>query len=84
MLKLLPVAVAAIMLWSTAAHATASWGVTIHNCVPQKIDDKYDPDPADRVEIIASTDELPSPRLNYMTVVHHMRNGVTHIRSDQY
>ena len=50
--------------------------LTISKCQPSAIDNKYDPNPAVRVDITFDTKGF--------AVVHHMANGVTYIRSEQY
>jgi hypothetical protein len=50
--------------------------VTISRCQPTAIDNKYDPNPAVRVDIAVDSKSF--------TVAHHMANGATYIRSEQY
>jgi hypothetical protein len=50
--------------------------VTISKCQPSAVDNKHDPNPAVRVDIAVDN--------NGFTVAHHMANGVTYIRGEQY
>ena len=50
--------------------------VTISRCQPSTVDHKYDPNPAVRVDITFDTKGF--------TVAHHMANGVTYVRAEQY
>jgi hypothetical protein len=50
--------------------------VTISKCQPSAVDNKYDPNPAVRVDIAVDNKGF--------TVAHHMANGVTYIRGEQY
>jgi hypothetical protein len=50
--------------------------VTISKCQPSPVDNKYDPNHAVRVDIAVGTKGF--------TVAHHMANGVTYIRGEQY
>ena len=50
--------------------------VTISRCQPSTVDHKYDPNPAVRVDITFDTKGF--------TVAHHMANGVTYVRGEQY
>jgi hypothetical protein len=50
--------------------------VTISRCRPSAVDNKYDQNPAVRVDIAVDTKGF--------TVAHHMANGVTYVRGEQY
>jgi hypothetical protein len=50
--------------------------LTISKCQPSALDNKYDRNPAVRVDITFDTKGF--------TVVHHMANGDTYIRGEQY
>jgi hypothetical protein len=50
--------------------------VTISKCQPSTVDNKHDPNPAVRVDIAVDN--------RGFTVAHHMANGVTYIRGEQY
>jgi hypothetical protein len=50
--------------------------VTISKCQPSAVDNKHDPNPAVRVDIAVDNKGV--------TVAHHIANGVTYIRGEQY
>jgi hypothetical protein len=50
--------------------------VTVSRCQPTAADNKHDPNPAVRVDITVDNKGF--------TVAHHMANGVTYIRGEQY
>ena len=50
--------------------------ITVSKCQPSAVDNKYGPNPAVRVDITFDNKGF--------TVAHHMANGVTYIRGEQY
>jgi hypothetical protein len=50
--------------------------VTVSRCQPEAIDNKYDPNPAVRVDVAVDNKGF--------RVAHHMANGNTYIRGEQY
>jgi hypothetical protein len=63
-------------LHADALYNSVDYPVTVSKSQPVAVDNKYDPNPAVRVDITVDNKGF--------TVAHHMANGITYVRGERY